>query len=244
VVPSRLLACCLSGALFLTVGCSRLRGAPEPKTEDQKTVYTLGVMVGRSIGVFNLSPEELELVKAGLTDSVNKKKPVVATETYEPKVNELARTRSVGAANAEKARAKSVIEAAAREPGAVKLPSGMVIRTTKPGSGPSPEASDQVKVHYQGTLTDGTVFDSSIKRKEPATFPLGGVIKCWTEGVQKMKVGEKALLTCPSELAYGDQGRPPTIPGGATLIFDVELLEILPKPGGAPGMSGAPPAGH
>jgi FKBP-type peptidyl-prolyl cis-trans isomerase FkpA len=241
----QLIACCLTAALFLTVGCSRVRAAPEPKTEDQKTVYTLGVMVGRSIGVFNLSPEELELVKAGISDTINKKKPAVAIETYEPKVNELARTRSVASANAEKGRAKSVIEAAAREPGAVKLPSGMVIRTTKPGTGPKPEASDQVKVHYQGTLTDGTVFDSSIKRKEPATFPLGGVIKCWTEGVQKMKVGEKAILTCPSELAYGDNGRPPTIPGGATLIFDVELLEILPKPGGgAPAMSGAPATPH
>ena len=102
----------------------------------------------------------------------------------------------------------------------------MVIRTLTPGTGPSPVASDTVKVHYTGTLTDGTVFDSSVKRKEPATFPLGGVIKCWTEGVQKMKVGEKAKLTCPSDLAYGDNGRPPTIPGGATLIFEVELLDI------------------
>ena len=105
----------------------------------------------------------------------------------------------------------------------------MVIRTTKPGTGATPTAADQVKVHYHGTLTDGTVFDSSIKRNEPATFPLGGVIKCWTEGLQHMKVGEKATLTCPSDLAYGDNGRPPTIPGGATLIFDVELLEILAK---------------
>ena len=107
-------------------------------------------------------------------------------------------------------------------------------------------ASDQVKVHYTGTLTDGTVFDSSVKRNEPATFPLNGVIKCWTEGVQKMKVGEKAKLTCPSDVAYGDNGRPPTIPGGATLIFEVELLEITtPKttmstPPPPPGM----PPGH
>jgi FKBP-type peptidyl-prolyl cis-trans isomerase FkpA len=126
----------------------------------------------------------------------------------------------------------------------------MVVRTLTPGTGPNPVASDTVKVHYTGTLTDGTVFDSSVKRKEPATFPLNGVIKCWTEGVQKMKVGEKAKLTCPSDLAYGDNGRPPTIPGGATLIFEVELLEITtPKttmstPPPPPGMPPGHPAAH
>jgi FKBP-type peptidyl-prolyl cis-trans isomerase FkpA len=83
-----------------------------------------------------------------------------------------------------------------------------------------------VKVNYRGTLIDGTEFDSSYKRGQPAQFPLSGVIRCWTEGVQKMKVGGKARLVCPSEIAYGDSGHPPTIPGGATLIFEIELLEI------------------
>jgi FKBP-type peptidyl-prolyl cis-trans isomerase FkpA len=217
----------LAASFFLTVGCARLKAAPEPKTEEQKTIYALGMMMGRNIGVFNLTADELALVKAGLDDAVNKKKPAVEAETYAPKLDALARTRSSAIATAEKGRAKTVLESAAREPGAVKTPSGMVIRTTKAGTGATPTAADQVKVHYEGTLTDGTVFDSSIKRKEPATFPLGGVIKCWTEGLQRMKVGEKAKLTCPSDLAYGDNGRPPTIPGGATLIFDVELLAIV-----------------
>ena len=223
---STALSTLLASTLFLTAGCMRAKAAPEPKTEEQKTIYALGLMMGRNIGVFNLSPEELELVKAGLSDSVNKKKPAVELETYGPKLDALARSRQTAAAQTEKAKSKEVVEAASREPGAIKLPSGMVIRTLTPGTGPNPVASDQVKVHYTGTLTDGTVFDSSVKRKEPATFPLNGVIKCWTEGVQKMKVGEKAKLTCPSDLAYGDNGRPPTIPGGATLIFEVELLEI------------------
>jgi FKBP-type peptidyl-prolyl cis-trans isomerase FkpA len=101
-----------------------------------------------------------------------------------------------------------------------------------------------VKVHYRGTLTDGTEFDSSIARGQPAEFPLNGVIPCWTEGVQRMKVGGKARLVCPANIAYGDQGRPGTIPGGATLLFDVELLEIKAAAPAAAAPPAAPPAGH
>jgi FKBP-type peptidyl-prolyl cis-trans isomerase FkpA len=97
----------------------------------------------------------------------------------------------------------------------------------KVGTGESPKATDTVKVNYRGTLVNGTEFDSSYKRNEPAQFPLNGVIKCWTEGVQRMKVGGKSMLICPSDLAYGEQGRP-SIPGNATLIFEIELLEIGP----------------
>jgi len=117
------------------------------------------------------------------------------------------------------------IEKAAAEPGAQKTASGLVYRELTPGTGASPKATDTVRVHYRGTLTDGTEFDSSYKRNEPAQFPLRGVIPCWTEGVQRMKVGGKARLVCPSDLAYGDAGRP-SIPGGAALVFEIELLEI------------------
>jgi FKBP-type peptidyl-prolyl cis-trans isomerase FkpA len=103
---------------------------------------------------------------------------------------------------------------------------GLEITHLREGSGPSPTASDTVKVHYHGTFPDGRVFDSSVERGVPASFPLGGVIRCWTEGVQQMKVGGKARLTCPPELAYGEHGAPPTIPPNATLVFEVELLEI------------------
>ncbi len=102
----------------------------------------------------------------------------------------------------------------------------MVYVELEKGSGPSPTASDKVKAHYHGTLIDGTVFDSSVDRGEPVIFPLTAVIACWTEGLQKMAVGGKAKLICPSDIAYGDSGRPPAIPPGATLIFEVELLEI------------------
>lgn len=106
------------------------------------------------------------------------------------------------------------------------LPSGVRIAHTKPGTGPSPKAGDSVKVHYRGTLTDGKEFDSSYKRNAPATFPLGRVIPCWTEAMQKMKVGGKATLTCPPATAYGDRGAGAAVPPGATLTFEVELLAI------------------
>ena len=120
----------------------------------------------------------------------------------------------------------SYLDKAAAEPGAARTASGLVYRELKAGAGPSPKATDTVKVHYRGTLVDGTEFDSSYKRNEPAQFPLNQVIPCWTEGVQRMKVGGKSQLVCPANIAYGDRGSPPVIPPGATLIFEVELLGI------------------
>ena len=118
---------------------------------------------------------------------------------------------------------------AAKEKGAVVTPSGLVYRSLRDGSGASPTAADVVKVHYRGTLANGTEFDSSYKRNEPAQFPLGGVIPCWTEGVQRMKVGGKAELVCPAAIAYGARGAGGVIPPNATLKFEVELLEIAKR---------------
>ena len=114
----------------------------------------------------------------------------------------------------------------AAEPKEVKTSSGIVITTITEGSGVSPKNSDTVKVHYRGALVDGKEFDSSYSRGQPATFPLSRVIPCWTEGVQTMKVGGKAKLVCPANLAYGSRGVPGTIPPDSTLVFEVELLEI------------------
>ena len=108
----------------------------------------------------------------------------------------------------------------------IKTPSGIAIKMQKEGNGASPKASDTVKVHYRGTLTDGTEFDSSYKRGAPTSFPLNRVIPCWTEGIQLLKVGGKATLTCPPNLAYGSRGAGGVIPPNATLIFEVELLAI------------------
>jgi FKBP-type peptidyl-prolyl cis-trans isomerase FkpA len=222
-------------------GCKKFGGGggKAPSTEDEKTLYTLGMLLGRNLGTFNLTAEELEYVKSGLSDMVLKKEHQVDLDKYGPKVDALARKRGQERVAVEKESAKKFLDAAAREPGAIVTPSGMVFRSTSPGTGATPTPTDRVSVQYEGRLTDGTVFDSTKKRGgTPATFPLNGVIKCWTEGVGKMKVGEKAQLTCPSTIAYGDSGRPPTIPGGATLIFDVELVSILPPNAPQPGMPG------
>ena len=133
------------------------------------------------------------------------------------------------AATAAQAQADPAAAAAAKEPGAVVTPSGLVFRSLQDGSGASPAATDTVKVNYRGTFPDGREFDSSYKRGEPIEFPLDRVIKCWTEGVQRMKVGGKAKLTCPPAIAYGERGAGSVIPPNATLQFEVELLGIKGK---------------
>ena len=236
-------------ALPLGAGCNKGHGgsSADPKTDDEKALYAWGLMLGRNAAALSPSPAELDLIKAGLTDSVNKAKPKVDIDKYGPMIDAVARKRANARAEIEKGKTAGIVEAALKESGAVKLPSGMIFKSTRPGTGASPAPTDRVKVHYEGRLSDGSVFDSSIKRGEPAVFPLNGVIKCWTEGVGHMKVGEKATLTCPSDVAYGDQGRPPVIPGGATLIFDVELLDVMknePPPAMTmPTPPPAPPAG-
>ncbi|MBM4378027.1 MAG: FKBP-type peptidyl-prolyl cis-trans isomerase [Deltaproteobacteria bacterium] len=205
-------------------------GAQGLKTEDEKTVYALGYLMGKNIKRdFALSPAELAVFKKGLEDAAKDAPAAVKPEEYEPKIQALAGSRAKSRADKEKEKGKAWLEKAALEKGAQKLPSGVIYQEQKAGTGPSPTAEDTVTVHYRGTLTDGTEFDSSYKRNEPTSFPLKGVIPCWTEGVQKMKVGGKAKLTCPSDKAYGDRGAPPKIPGGATLVFEVELKEIKGK---------------
>ena len=217
-------------AFVLVAAFSLSASAQALKTDDEKSLYAIGYLVGsRNFAPLSLKANELEIVKRGLSDGATGKKAQVEPESQMEKINAFAQARSSAGADKEKVAGREYAEKAAKEPGASKLPSGVVYKTLTPGNGPSPAATDKVKVNYEGRLTNGTVFDSSYKRGQPAEFGLNQVIKCWTEGVQKMKVGEKARLVCPSDIAYGDHGHPPTIPGGATLVFDVELLAITGK---------------
>ena len=192
-------------------------------TDEQKTIYALGLDIYSSIAGFNLSTAELDLVKKGLSDAMANK-PQVDVTAYRPRLPQLyqARVKAAGAA---------FLAKAAAQPGAVKLPSGLVYKEERPGTGASPKPSDKVKVNYRGTFPNGVEFDSSYKTGKPAEFLVTGVIACWTEALQKMKVGGKTSLVCPPEIAYGDRGNPPAIPGGSTLAFEVELLEIEPPAG-------------
>jgi FKBP-type peptidyl-prolyl cis-trans isomerase FkpA len=217
----------LVAIVILTAGTAAGAAEPDLKSEDQKTLYALGLVISQNLTTFSLTPTELDAVLAGVSDGVLKKEFKVDIQTYGKKIPALQTARAGAAAAVEKKAGQAFLDRAAAEKGATKTASGIIITTLKPGTGASPKATDRVKVHYHGTLADGSVFDSSVQRGEPIVLALNNVIRCWTEGVQQMKVGGKSKLVCPSDVAYGDQGRPPVIKPGATLVFEVELLEIV-----------------
>ena len=208
-----------------TPAAAKSAGA-SPATESAKTLYAIGLVMSQNLGPLKLTAAELVSVQEGLTDGVLGRTPKVDLAAYGPKLQEFAKGRLGAAAAGEKKAGTAFVAKEAAQPGAVKQPTGFIYKEVKAGTGPVPKTTDKVKVHYRGALIDGTVFDSSIERGEPVTFPLSGVIPCWTQGLQLMKTGGKARLVCPSELAYGDAGSPPKIKGGATLVFEVELLSI------------------
>ncbi|HEX9189833.1 MAG TPA: FKBP-type peptidyl-prolyl cis-trans isomerase [Vicinamibacteria bacterium] len=231
----------LLGAAIAAGGCQKKDQAPvagagpaaspaSTMSEDEKAVLAFGAAVGQQVAQqvkpLNLTPAELELLKKGLAASLGGEKPQYDIQQYGAILQARAEKNAATAAVGEKEKSAGFRDSAAAEAGAVKLASGLVYKTLQPGSGPSPKATDKVRVHYHGTLMNGKVFDSSVQRGQPAEFQLNQVIPCWTEGVQRMKVGEKARLVCPSEIAYGDRGAGPDIAPGATLVFEVELLGI------------------
>lgn len=222
--------------------------APDPKaatpakpTPDQNTLYALGVMASRNLSDLSLSPAQVSIMEKGMAETLAGKKSPIDMAVYEPKVQEFAKARVTAAGDARKAKEGGQVAQYATQKGAVKSDTGLIYISVKEGTGAQPKAIDKVKVNYEGKLMDGTVFDSSYKRGQPIEFPLNGVIPCWTEGVQKMKVGGEATLVCPPSIAYGERGAPGAIPPNASLVFKVELLGVTP---GTPPPAPAPaPAG-
>ncbi len=175
--------------------------AQTPRTEEERTLYAMGLLAARTLSDFHLTAREAALVKRGFGDALGGGKPLVEPAAYEKEVQELAHRRVQAAAVRAREQSRTLVESAAGESGTVK-------------------------VHYEGRFPDGTVFDSSYRRGTPAEIALATVIPCWTEALQRMKVGGKARLVCPPRVAYGEAGRPPVIPGGVTLVFEIELLAV------------------
>ncbi len=199
--------------------------ADKPMSEEQKSLYAIGLIMARQLDVFGLTPAEFELVKQGLADGMSGK-PLVDVEAYTKKVQELAIARRDAQGEKLAAAAKEFLDKAAGEKGAVRTASGLVFLSLREGSGAGPAAGDRVKAQYRGTFIDGKEFDSSYKRGQPAEFQLAGAVKCWTEGIQMMKPGGKARLVCPPETAFGKAGSG-IIPANATLVYEIELLEVM-----------------
>ncbi len=210
-------------------------------TQEQKALYALGVLMARNAGGWQLQESELPWVIEGLKDTTLQKPPRVELAQIGPRMAEIQKARQALAAAPEKEKHKPFLAAEAAKPGASVSPSGLIYFTVSEGKGASPGAEDSVAVNYKGTLPDGQQFDSSYERGQPVQFQLNRVIPCWTEALQKMKPGGKSRLVCPSDIAYGDAGSPPTIPPGTPLVFEVELLGVakVRRPGPA-----QPPAGR
>jgi FKBP-type peptidyl-prolyl cis-trans isomerase FkpA len=223
-------------ALFLA-SCSQKPSDVKLKTEEDKIFYSMGHMLGKNLEKLELNDSELAALYKGLSQASKGAASEVDVQEFQPKIQELFRNRIAKSSEKEVKKGKDFLENFKKEAGVVTTASGLAYKVITAGTGATPKADDTVEVHYHGTLLDGTVFDSSVERGQKITFPLNRVIKGWTEGLQLMKEGGKTKFVIPAELAYGDTGAPPKIPGGATLIFEVELFKIVKadaKPEAAP----------
>jgi FKBP-type peptidyl-prolyl cis-trans isomerase len=203
------------------------RGSGDPREE---AIYALGYSLAPVVSRYALDETEVELLAEGLRDGVLGRAPRVAPEAQRLAIRRLGEARAAAAAAAGRVAGAAFLAREAAVAGANVSDSGLIKRVVRPGDGDVPDVLDTVHMHYEGRRPDGTVFDSSLERGEPARVRLTRVIPCWTEALSGMRVGEKAHITCPPDLAYGDAGAAPRIPPGSALAFDVELLEIVRLP--------------
>lgn len=222
----------IGAASLALVGCNSGNDPKSIKLENDadKTFYAMGFMLGSNLQRLNLTDKEMSALYKGLSASAKNEKSEVDMAVYQQKIQGLFKERMDKAALQEKEGGKAFLEKFSKEEGVKTTASGLAYKAIKEGTGATPGPEDVVEVHYHGTLQDGTVFDSSVERGQTISFPLNRVIKGWTEGLQLMKVGGKTKFVIPADLAYGDAGAPPKIPGGATLVFEVELFKVS-KPG-------------
>ena len=206
-------------ALLLAVPA---QAEPEVESDEDKTFYVVGIRTAQLLLPLLLSDEELELVLRGIRDTAQGEPLDIDPEEFGPKLRLLQEDRQKAGLKIESKKSSEYLVQQSKLKGAESTPSGLIFTEIEAGTGAQPTATSTVSVKYEGRLRDGTIFDA-----RTAEFPLNGVIACWTEGVARLKVGGKARLVCPSEIAYGNTGRLPVIPPGAALAFDVELLEVI-----------------
>lgn len=206
---------------------------PKLDTDARKAAYSIGYDFGSSLA--RQAPDlDPDLLARGLADALKKRQPALSEEqrqaalhAFQQALSEQNTKRMAAAASKNAEAAKKFLADNAKKPGVVTLPSGLQYQVVASGKGASPTKNQRVKVHYHGTLINGTVFDSSVQRGEPAVFQVGQVIPGWVEALQKMKAGDKWKLFIPPELAYGPRGAGGVIEPNAALVFDVELIEVL-----------------
>jgi FKBP-type peptidyl-prolyl cis-trans isomerase len=219
-------------SLVLLASQASAQDAPTLKTQKDKVSYSIGRNIGENLKKQSIDVNQ-DALSAGIKDALSEGESLLTDEEVRQVLNEFqqemrakaeARTQELGEIN--KKEGEAFLAANKEKKGVITLPSGLQYKVIKKGTGKIPKASDTVTTHYRGTLIDGTEFDSSITRGEPATFPVGGVIAGWTEALQLMKIGSKWQLFIPSDLAYGERGAGQMIAPNASLIFEVELLSI------------------
>jgi FKBP-type peptidyl-prolyl cis-trans isomerase FkpA len=207
-------------------------------SEEDKTFYAMGYMLGGNLSRLSLTDKEIASLYKGIAAASKGDKAEVDMGVYQAKIQEVFKARMDAVAAKEKEAGSAFVDKFVKDESATKTASGLAYKVITEGTGATPTAEDTVEVHYHGTLTDGTVFDSSVERGKTISFPLNRVIKGWTEGLQTMKEGGKTKFVIPADLAYGENGAPPKIPGGATLVFEVELFKVIkaeaPKAAPAP----------
>lgn len=209
-------------ASFSMVGCQQTSEFT-PQSEEDKVLYSFGAIFGQRLEQLELTDAEADMLLQGIRDQVTNRELKVNPDDYQMKIAEVLQGRVEGRAQAEKQKGSEYLNNFVSAQGGERTESGLAYKIHEAGEGQRPTPSDIVEVSYEGRLIDGTVFDAS---ESPVTFPLNRVVAGWTEGLQKIAPGGKMTLVIPSDLAYGDGGFPPQIPGGATLVFDVELHSV------------------